>query len=141
MGISLMPLHANPEYFGEAPGEFRPERYLVNGDADTEGTGDGQTPAKSCPFHKAMRPPLLPVGAKTRGRVCLPLSFGAGARKCLGEHFAMHEVKVLLATLLRHFDLLSDEGFEPDLDLDRFGLFLALQPLHGVRIAVVHRRK
>jgi cytochrome P450 len=140
VGISLMPLHTNPDYFGEALDQFRPERYMVNPDADVQGTNGGRVAAASCPFHKSRRDPL-PLGAKTRGTACLPLSFGAGARKCLGEHFAMHEMKVLLTVLLRHFDLRSAEGFEPDLDLDRFGLFIALQPLHGVRIAIARRRQ
>jgi cytochrome P450 len=140
VGISLMPLHANSEYFGEAPEQFRPERYLVRENAATPGTNGDDRVAPSCPFHKPNQAPL-PVGAKTRGTVCLPLSFGAGARKCLGEHFAMHEMKVVLAVLLRRFDLRSAEGFEPDLDLDRFGLFIALQPLRGVRLAIAPRRR
>lgn len=126
VGISLMPLHASPEYFGDSPEQFRPERYI---------------PAASssrCPFHKADRKPL-PVGAKTVGGVCLPLTFGAGARRCLGEHFAMHEMKLLLATLIHRFDFHAAEGFEPDLDLDRFGLFIALRSTNGVRIAISRR--
>jgi cytochrome P450 len=140
VGISLMPLHANPEYFGEAPDQFRPERYVVDADTELPGTRSSHAATKSCPFHKAAMVPL-PVGAKDKGRICLPLSFGAGARKCLGEHFARHEMKVLLAILLRHFDLRSAEGFEPALDLDRFGLFIALRPLGGIRIAIARRRK
>jgi cytochrome P450 len=126
VGISLMPLHATADYFGESPEQFRPERYMP----DSSGTG--------CPFHKADRP-TLPTGAKAIGGVCLPLTFGAGARRCLGEHFAMHEMKLMLAILVRHFDLEAAEGFEPDLDLDRFGLFIALRATSGVRVGVARR--
>jgi cytochrome P450 len=126
VGVSLMPLHANADYFGESPEQFRPERYMP----DSSGTG--------CPFHKADRPPL-PTGAKASGGVCLPLTFGAGARRCLGEHFAMHEIKVMLATLIRRFDFDAAERFEPDLDLDRFGLFIALRSTNGVHVRVAPR--
>jgi hypothetical protein len=67
------------------------------------------------------------------------LTFGAGARRCLGEHFAMHEMKLMLATLIRRFDFEAAEGFEPDLDLDRFGLFIALRSTNGVHVGVARR--
>ena len=126
VGISLMPLHGSADWFGESPEQFRPERYKP----DSSGTG--------CPFHRAeQRTPL--TGDKATGDVCLPLTFGAGARRCLGEHFAMHEMKVMLATLIRRFDFGAVEGFRPDLDLDRFGLFIALRSTNGVHVAVARR--
>jgi cytochrome P450 len=126
VGVSLMPLHASADYFGESPEQFRPERYMP----DLSGAG--------CPFHKADRPPL-PTGAKAIDGVCLPLTFGGGARRCLGEHFAMYEMKVILATLIRSFDFDAAEGFQPDLDLDRFGLFIALRSTNGVHVVVARR--
>jgi cytochrome P450 len=122
VGVSLMPMHEDPEYFGEAAGEFRPERYLLR---------DGAV----CPVAK------LPPGAKTRAGICLPLTFGAGARRCLGEHFAMYEMKVALALLLYHFDFEVPGGFEPDLELDRFGIFLTLRPANGVRLLISRRTR
>ena len=42
--------------------------------------------------------------------------FTAGPRRCLGELFAMEEIKTAIAYILRHFTLrpLSDEEIEPD---------------------------
>ena len=51
----------------------------------------------------------------------------------------MHEMKVMLATLIRRFDFHAVEGFEPNLDLDRFGLFIALRSTNGARVAISHR--
>jgi hypothetical protein len=52
----------------------------------------------------------------------------------------MHEMKVILATLISRFDFTAAPGFEPHLDLDRFNLFIALRSNNGVRIGVVARR-
>jgi cytochrome P450/hypothetical membrane protein len=44
--------------------------------------------------------------AETRAAAKLAyLPFGAGPRKCVGMHFAMHELVLLVATILRHFRL------------------------------------
>jgi hypothetical protein len=51
----------------------------------------------------------------------------------------MHEIKVMLATLIRRFDFDAAERFEPDLDLDRFGLFIALRSTNGVHVRVALR--
>lgn len=42
--------------------------------------------------------------------------FGAGARQCIGSHFALMEAQVVLATLARRFRLapLSDREVPPD---------------------------
>eukprot|EP00667_Euglena_gracilis_P010398 EG_transcript_10580 len=43
------------------------------------------------------------------------ISFGGGRHTCLGEHFGMLQVKVIVAVLLQHFDLELIEGLpEPD---------------------------
>lgn len=97
IGITLKPLHRNPEYFGEQPEEFHPERYLerepaiMTPNVTTTSKAQGQ-----CPFKK-----LLPIrhqdnSSQTQAGVYLPLTFGDGARKCLAEHFALYRV-VLIA--------------------------------------------
>lgn len=42
------------------------------------------------------------------------MPFGAGARMCIGNHFAMMEMQLLLARLVRHFDFetVSDESID-----------------------------
>ncbi|MEM6697226.1 MAG: cytochrome P450 [Bacteroidota bacterium] len=51
-----------------------------------------------------------PEEKKQRPRLTY-LPFGAGARMCIGNHFAMMEMQLLLARLVRHFDFkaLSDQ--------------------------------
>ena len=54
---------------------------------------------------------LSPASAK---RISMP--FGAGPRICPGRYLALHEMKVVMLTLLTHFDLLSvatDDGRAP----------------------------
>jgi cytochrome P450 len=40
------------------------------------------------------------------------LPFGGGPRKCIGDHFAMLEATVVLATLVRALELRSEGEFE-----------------------------
>ncbi|SUD49567.1 Cytochrome P450(BM-3) [Nocardia otitidiscaviarum] len=37
--------------------------------------------------------------------------FGVGARACIGRQFAYHEMQLVLATVLRHFDLTPDPNY------------------------------
>ena len=62
------------------------------------------------------------------------LPFGQGPRVCIGNHFALLEGPIVLATLLRRarFDLDASRRIEPD-------LFATLRPKGGVP-AVVHLR-
>ncbi|MFJ9371557.1 cytochrome P450 [Nocardia sp. NPDC101769] len=38
--------------------------------------------------------------------------FGVGMRACIGRQFAYHEIVLVLATILRNFDLTADPGYE-----------------------------
>lgn len=55
------------------------------------------------------------------------LPFGGGARICIGKAFAMLEAKLILATLLRRFDLALRPGFVPTLDTG-----ITLRPKAGI---------
>ncbi|KAM4687639.1 cytochrome P450 7A1 [Discoglossus pictus] len=59
--------------------------------------------------------------------------FGSGKTKCPGRHFAVHEIKQLLALLISYFDmeLVEKNVKSPPLDQSRAGLGI-LQPTHDV---------
>lgn len=62
--------------------------------------------------------------------------FGGGARRCLGAAFAMYEMKIVLATLLRHHALRLDER-RPVQPARRN---LVLGPATGVRVVLLGPR-
>lgn len=142
VGITLKPLHHNPEYFGEKPEQFSPERYL-----DKESLTDSvdmptasESPSK-CPLKKFFNSHDQASNRVNKAGVYFPLTFGDGARKCLGEHFAMYEMKVALAVLLYHFDWKVAPNFEAELELGKFGLFLTTFPKGGVEMIISSRVK
>lgn len=57
------------------------------------------------------------------------LPFGAGPRMCIGNHFAMMEMQLLLATLVQHFDfkLADNQKITPE-------ALVTLRPQYGVRM-------
>ena len=71
---------------------------------------------------------FLPAEEAKRHRLAW-LPFGAGPRVCIGNHFAMMEAQLVLATMLRHasFELTGDEAPNPS---------ATLRPEHGVRVRV-----
>jgi cytochrome P450 len=127
IGISLGPLHADAARFGHTPEQFRPERYL--GAQHTEDAVAPEAPSRACPF----------TGVRVQSAVHPPLTFGAGARRCLGEHFALYEMKVALAILLHRFDYDAGERAPVKMELEKFGLFLSARPETGVVLAVSRR--
>jgi cytochrome P450 len=118
IGISLGPLHADATRFGHTPEQFRPERYLA-----------ADVPSRTCPF----------TVRRVQSAVHAPMTFGAGARRCLGEQFALYEMKVALAILLHRFEYDADERTPVKMELEKFGLFLSARPETGVVLAVSRR--
>jgi cytochrome P450 len=63
------------------------------------------------------------------------IPFSAGKRNCIGQRFALMEEKVVLASLLRKFEIKSlktTEELEPIADV-------ILRPLHGIPVQLTAR--
>lgn len=60
--------------------------------------------------------------------------FGGGPRVCSGQHLAMMEAEVLLASMIEryHFELLPDQEIVPE-------PFITIRPKHGIRMQVTKR--
>ena len=63
---------------------------------------------------------------------CAYFPFGAGARQCIGNNFALMEVKIILATLAQHFQFFLEEGHSVVAKP-----LITLRPLNGLRMRVV----
>ncbi len=136
VAITLTPLHQNAQYFGEAPEQFCPQRYLEGGhplvqpDAQFEEQSRGKCPLKWLTASTQENNP------RKNDKPYLPLTFGDGARRCLGEHFALYEMKVALAMLLYRFDFQLVPGFALNPELSKFGLFISMFPKGGVHLMI-----
>ena len=62
--------------------------------------------------------------------------FSTGPRRCLGEVFAMEEIKVVTAYLLRHFDFVLDPDHPVTVEKRGF-----VQPADGVRVLLKSRQE
>ncbi len=63
------------------------------------------------------------------------LPFGAGPRICIGAAFSLQEAAIILATLVRRFELLPVEGFKVE-PVQR----ITLRPRNGMQLVLRHRR-
>jgi cytochrome P450 len=61
------------------------------------------------------------------------MPFGGGARRCVGEALAQFEMKIILATILSHYNLKlrEDQPVKPQRKV------ITLSPKGGIKIAVV----
>ena len=57
--------------------------------------------------------------------------FGGGQRQCIGEHFAMNEIRIALARILRRYRLELEPGFRVGLEPG-----ITLRPAGGLRVTV-----
>jgi cytochrome P450 len=127
VGIPLRPLHLNASHYGEQPDQFRPQRYLESAQDKTE------TVSRGCPLRG-----FLDSSANQHQ---LPLAFGDGARRCLGETFALHEMTIALAIFLHRFSFVVKLGDEAVMELGKFGLFISMLPKEGVNLIISDRKK
>lgn len=137
IGIPLAPLHLSEEHFGPQPDQFHPERYLEPASNHQLEPGLAIHSTGRCPFAFMFRQQGSEQMIHTKPRQ--PLSFGDGARKCLGEHFARAEMKVAIATLLHHFnfEVAPNKIHEPE--LGKFGLFISMFPKEGMELILSRR--
>jgi cytochrome P450 len=128
VGISLVLLHQDADIYGEQPEQFCPQRYLEQPQTvSNERRG-------SCPMR-------IFLGKNSSSSTDMPLTFGNGARRCLGETFALHEMTVALAILLHHFNVQVQPGEEAEMELGKFSLFISMLPKRGVTLTLRQREQ
>jgi cytochrome P450 len=62
------------------------------------------------------------------------IPFGGGRRRCLGMSFAMLEMRIVLRSVLRRYDLASETGFEPSRRRN-----ISVRPGRGARVGLARR--
>ena len=132
-------LHNDARYW-DAPGEFRPERWLEpggvpKGDAAT-GVGRGAGSGGGGGGGGDADAPMAKGALKGMGPGGVYVPFGAGPRVCIGTGFAMMESALLLAMVARAVDVRLRPGADPP----RPRALITLRP-ENVRLDVVPKRR
>ena len=105
--IPIYLLHRHPKYWSE-PECFKPKRWL---------SSNNQTDRKFQPFAY--------------------LPFSAGSRNCIGQRFAMWEAKLILAPIIREFEMTLSPSLDGvDLKLVNF---VTIKSIPTIRILARHR--
>ncbi|XP_053679855.1 cytochrome P450 4d2-like [Anopheles nili] len=64
------------------------------------------------------------------------IPFSAGSRNCIGQKFAMNELKTVLSKIIRNFKvMLPEHGYAPKMKMD-----LVLKPVNGMNLCFFYRR-
>jgi cytochrome P450 len=77
---------------------------------------------------------FLPEAEKNRPRMAY-MPFGAGPRMCIGNHFALMEMQLLLAMLVWRFDFEADERHPIETEP-----LITLKPKYGIKLRVSLRK-
>ncbi|RKP27255.1 lanosterol 14-alpha demethylase [Syncephalis pseudoplumigaleata] len=123
LGSSPALTQLDPTYFKE-PLQFEPTRWLDNNSAtadEEETAGDQVDYGFGTIKLSGARNPYLP--------------FGAGRHRCIGESFAYVQIKTILATMLRLFDLAPGPKGFPEMD------FTSLVVLPAKPAQITYRRR
>jgi cytochrome P450 len=121
--VALSPwvIQRHEQHWSE-PNAFRPERFLT--DTPTDTSTESST-------HNAGGPSSVDDRRWARDAF---LPYGLGPRKCPGAAFAQQEALLVLAELVRRFEVLPDPEHEPELVAR-----LTLRSRNGIRVRLVRR--
>ena len=103
--LFLQGAHRHPDYWDE-PTKFKPERFAKDYQSGLEHSGPKQA--------------YFP--------------FGGGPRLCIGNHFALMEMQLVLAHLLRRFEFKAVSEEEPEVEP-----LITLRPKGGIKVRVTRK--
>ena len=129
--VHVFGMHHNPEYWNE-PEQFIPQRFLKpsspSNSPKTHRRSEEELDAEDDP-HDGF------VDKKRPAYAFMP--FSMGPRQCIGNNFALLQMRVELAVLLRNFDFFEDKRDQKYINHEYSGVVMC--PAPGARLMVVPR--
>ena len=98
-------LHRDPKYFYPSPEEFNPNRWLAHDSKEK-----GESMSSNGFIHNTAA--FIP--------------FSVGPMNCLGKQVAYREMSVIIANILRRFDMRLAEDFDPEMFLNKTRDYMVL---------------